>query len=166
MHMVALNETKNLHEMSVARKAIWNWFIYCYVGLCYWSEHAYCQWNQQVFNSYPKKGNCTDLCLLIMDQWRPVRHYFQLWQLTYCICLQIGHPATSTKPCSQYMAHMTGEHSSGRSERMKLKLSIHLQFWMVNMRISQDISYTDCLLVAWQHMQSTRLIWWCKSVII
>jgi len=32
--------------------------------------------------------------------------------------LQIGHPATSTNPYSQYMAHMYGGHCSGqRSER-------------------------------------------------
>ena len=81
--------------------------------------------------------------------------------------LQTGHPAISTKPYSQYMAHMTGEHCSAqRSERMKLKLSLHSQFWMIKMRMSQDISYTDCLLVAWHHMQSTCLIGCCKSVII
>ena len=60
---------------------------------------------------------------------------------------------------------MTGAHVQD-SERMKLKLSLHSQFWMIKKRMSQDISYTDCLLVAWHHMQSTYLIQWCKSVII
>jgi len=40
MHMVALNETKHLRVGSWKSN-----LLYRYVGLHYWSECAYCQWN-------------------------------------------------------------------------------------------------------------------------
>ena len=154
-------------EMSVARKAIWNWLCYIVMLASVTEVSVHIVNETSRCTTGNPKMETIQTCMFA--NYRSVKECQTLPSIVTInlLHLQIGHPATSTKPCSQCMSHMTGEHCSGqRSERMKLKLSLHSQFRMVKMRISQNISYTDCLLVAWQHMQSTCLIRWCKSVLI